>query len=178
MSLENQKQYIHRQETRQLLAKHFPCMEDGRNTDIEIGIFNAAIDYAQGRNVPLSWLCDTFKQIYLAKVRSMFSNLNADSYIHNPRLMQRLKDCEFAPHQLAYMEPQNLFPELWKETVDNEVMKNKNAYEASAVAMTDEYTCSKCKKKKVSYYELQTRSADEPMTQFFTCLHCGHRWKM
>lgn len=27
------------------------------------------------------------------------------------------------------------------------------------------------------YYELQTRSADEPMTCFITCLDCGFKWK-
>ena len=28
-----------------------------------------------------------------------------------------------------------------------------------------------------SYYQLQTRSADEPMTTFVTCINCGARWK-
>ena len=38
-------------------------------------------------------------------------------------------------------------------------------------------TCGKCKMKKTSSYEMQTRSADEPMTIFATCLCCGHRWR-
>ena len=44
-------------------------------------------------------------------------------------------------------------------------------------AMTDNYKCSKCGSRKCSYYELQTRSADEPMTQFINCLNCNNRWK-
>lgn len=39
------------------------------------------------------------------------------------------------------------------------------------------FTCNKCKKKQVEYYQLQTRSADEPMTTFCTCTFCGARWK-
>jgi DNA-directed RNA polymerase subunit M/transcription elongation factor TFIIS len=31
--------------------------------------------------------------------------------------------------------------------------------------------------KRTWYYELQTRSSDEPMTQFVTCLDCGFKWK-
>lgn len=38
--------------------------------------------------------------------------------------------------------------------------------------------CGKCKKHTVTYYEMQTRSADEPMTVFCTCWSCGHKWKM
>ena len=39
------------------------------------------------------------------------------------------------------------------------------------------FQCGKCKKKKTTYYQLQTRSADEPMTTFVTCHNCGNRWK-
>ena len=37
--------------------------------------------------------------------------------------------------------------------------------------------CFKCKKRKCSYYQMQTRSADEPMTTFVTCLLCGNNWQ-
>lgn len=39
--------------------------------------------------------------------------------------------------------------------------------------------CPRCKEHKVSYYQRQTRSADEPLTTFATCHHptCRHRWK-
>ena len=40
------------------------------------------------------------------------------------------------------------------------------------------FQCSKCKSKKTTYYSLQTRSADEPMTNFITCTNCDNRWKM
>jgi len=38
--------------------------------------------------------------------------------------------------------------------------------------------CSRCKRKtKCDYYQMQTRSADEPMTTFITCLECDKKWK-
>ena len=42
---------------------------------------------------------------------------------------------------------------------------------------TDQYQCSRCHKRECTYYQLQTRSADEPMTTFVTCLNCGKRWR-
>ena len=40
------------------------------------------------------------------------------------------------------------------------------------------FQCRKCGSKKTTYYSLQTRSADEPMTNFITCVACKNRWKM
>jgi transcription elongation factor S-II len=40
-----------------------------------------------------------------------------------------------------------------------------------------QFTCRKCKGEKTTNYQMQTRSADEPMTVFIACLTCGHRWR-
>lgn len=42
---------------------------------------------------------------------------------------------------------------------------------------TEMLKCGKCKKKDCTYNQLQTRSADEPMTTFVLCNNCGNRWK-
>lgn len=39
------------------------------------------------------------------------------------------------------------------------------------------FKCSRCKSQKTWFYQLQTRSADEPMTNFITCSNCGKHWK-
>ena len=36
--------------------------------------------------------------------------------------------------------------------------------------------CGKCKKNNCTFFEMQTRSADEPMTVFVTCNECGNRY--
>jgi DNA-directed RNA polymerase subunit M/transcription elongation factor TFIIS len=59
--------------------------------------------------------------------------------------------------------------------------KNKEAAMEQAKAKDDDYEgqfkCGKCKSKKTDYYQMQTRSADEPMTTYVTCMACGNRWK-
>ncbi|ORM41523.1 Transcription factor S [Babesia sp. Xinjiang] len=37
--------------------------------------------------------------------------------------------------------------------------------------------CPSCHNKEAYFMSIQTRSADEPMTQFFVCTACRHRWK-
>ncbi len=51
-------------------------------------------------------------------------------------------------------------------------------YLKNSVYKEGEFQCSKCKERKVITVQKQMRSADEPMTTFFTCVTCGNRWKM
>ncbi len=37
--------------------------------------------------------------------------------------------------------------------------------------------CPKCHYEEATYFQMQTRSADEPPTSFYTCLKCGHKWR-
>lgn len=37
--------------------------------------------------------------------------------------------------------------------------------------------CEKCGHKEAVWWMLQTRSADEPTTQFYRCTGCGHTWR-
>lgn len=146
-------------------------------TDLEIGIFNATIDYCSENNIQLSWTNSMFKDIYLNHARSIYSNLNPDSYIGNKNLIKRLQNKDFHPHDIAFMSFQEIFPEKWEDIITKQKLKLKDAYEVKNVSMTDAIKCRKCKNNKISYYELQIRSGDENMTQFFTCLVCGNKWK-
>ncbi|KAG7265882.1 hypothetical protein CRUP_016145 [Coryphaenoides rupestris] len=40
-------------------------------------------------------------------------------------------------------------------------------------------TCPKCGHLRAYFMQIQTRSADEPMTTFYKCCNaqCGHRWR-
>lgn len=146
-------------------------------TDLEIGVFNSTLDYANSLRIQLSWSYPLFVDTYINNARSVYSNLKSDSYIGNTNMLQRLKDKEFLPHDLAYLAKEDMFPERWKDIIDKQKLKFKAAYEIKQVSMTDAVKCSRCKNNKVSYYELQIRSSDEPATQFFNCIICSHRWK-
>ncbi|KAI5181410.1 transcription elongation factor S-II [Nematocida sp. AWRm80] len=48
---------------------------------------------------------------------------------------------------------------------------------AKEEAETDMFFCNRCKERKCTYRQLQTRSADEPMTTFVHCVVCDNHWK-
>ena len=75
------------------------------------------------------------------------------------------------------MTHQELNYEKWKPLLDDKAKKDKYKFEESVQASTDTFTCRRCKKNICTYYQLQTRSSDEAITTFVTCLTCDNRWK-
>jgi len=73
---------------------------------------------------------------------------------------------------MASEEMKQFRQECAKEGIrDAQVAKNQGTETAL-------FKCGKCGKRRTTYTQLQTRSADEPMTTFVLCLDCGNRWKV
>jgi transcription elongation factor S-II len=103
--------------------------------------------------------------------------MNSESYVKNKSFIDKINNNELNLDKIAYMSYQEIFPEHWKKMMDDKYKRDKLLYEEKAEAMTDQFKCGRCKSRKCTYFELQTRSADEAMTIFITCLTCGNRWK-
>ena len=144
---------------------------------LEFGIYNATLDEAKRRMIPLTWDHDTFKWVYTMITKRTASNFQPSSYVSNIHLIERWKDGEFTLDALGHWSPYELNPPHWKELKDQQFRREQRILEGNLAMATDRFRCSQCKKKMCSYYELQTRSADEPMTIFISCLNCGKRWK-
>jgi DNA-directed RNA polymerase subunit M/transcription elongation factor TFIIS len=153
-------------------------LDDLYARDLEIGIYNWCIDMASEHDIQKSWKDKMFLNLYSSKSRSILSNIDKDSYIKNARLIERIKEKEFKPHELPFMDVSNVFPEKWNEFLDMRLKQEQNFYNSKQVAKTDMFKCGKCKKTECSYYELQIRSADESSTIFVTCLNCGNRFRI
>jgi DNA-directed RNA polymerase subunit M/transcription elongation factor TFIIS len=144
--------------------------------DLERGIFNAAVAFATAKGIVRNWQNPRFAEAYVSAYRYVRGNLDPSCYVGNTRLFARLVEGEFAPHEVPSMRPEHAFPEVWKDVLDRKVLKD--SYRDKPESMTDQYKCKKCKKNKTAYTELQTRSADEPMSVFISCLTCGNRWRL
>jgi len=157
------------------LNQEFENEELSRN--IEKHLYNSSIKLAKSRFIERSWENPVFKKIYLSKIRSFYANISKDSYVKNPHFKQRIIDGTISTTQLSELSVYDIYPENWAELLDKKIQRDKLKYEMKPTAMTDQFKCRKCSSRSCSYYEVQTRSADEPMTQFITCLDCGNRWK-
>lgn len=152
-------------------------LPDVDNSELEIAIFNAAIKESEKMHVVCHWKNQLFENVYKTVARRLITNLNKDSYVKNNRLIQRLKDNEFKMDELAMKNSYDLFPEQWKELSDRQIQREQRLLEGNKGMATNIFKCHGCGKRECTYYEMQTRSADEPMTIFITCLNCGKRWK-
>eukprot|EP00123_Amoebidium_parasiticum_P016875 comp23619_c0_seq1/m.40213 comp23619_c0_seq1/g.40213 ORF comp23619_c0_seq1/g.40213 comp23619_c0_seq1/m.40213 type:complete len:327 (-) comp23619_c0_seq1:304-1284(-) len=84
-----------------------------------------------------------------------------------------------SPERLCSMSAQDMAS---REILEKIAEAHKaNLHEAQVgggtTTTTDMFKCGKCKKNNCSYFQMQTRSADEPMTTFVTCNVCGNKWK-
>ena len=140
-------------------------------SNLEKGIYNWALKEANNKKVVKKWDNPFFVQIYLDHLRSIYINLN------NKKLVNMVNNGEIKSHEIAFMTHQEMSPEKWESLIKAKSIRDKNKFEQNIEAATDTFTCKKCKSKKCTYYQMQTRSADEPMTIFVTCIDCGNRWK-
>jgi len=63
------------------------------------------------------------------------------------------------------------------KTEEDTFNARRSDWNKGKVSENGAYTCNKCKSSKTSYFQLQIRGADEPMTTFITCNSCSHQWK-
>lgn len=113
---------------------------------------------------------------YKNRVRSRVANLKDPK---NPSLRNNFLSGALQPTRLAKMTPDEMASDEMKEMREKFVKEAINDAQLATVqgTKTEMLKCGKCKKKNCTYNQLQTRSADEPMTTFVLCNECGNRWK-
>ena len=79
------------------------------------------------------------------------------------------------------MKPDQLVPQGPYAKVCQELAQKELEIEQNKAKLDEDYEgifmCKRCKSKKTEYYQLQTRSADEPMTTYVHCKNCDNNWK-
>ncbi|XP_053672578.1 transcription elongation factor S-II isoform X6 [Anopheles nili] len=113
---------------------------------------------------------------YKNRVRSRVANLKDPK---NPNLRANFISGAITAQRLAKMTSEEMASDEMKHLRDRFVKEAINDAQLATVqgTKTDLLKCGKCKKRNCTYNQLQTRSADEPMTTFVMCNECGHRWK-
>ncbi|XP_048116823.1 transcription elongation factor A protein 3 isoform X11 [Alosa alosa] len=113
---------------------------------------------------------------YKNRVRSRISNLKDPK---NPNLRKNVLAGSIELVRFATMTAEEMASDELKElrnTLTQEAIREHQMAKTSGTT-TDLLQCGKCKKKNCTYNQVQTRSADEPMTTFVLCNECGNRWK-
>ncbi|KAK2902821.1 hypothetical protein Q8A67_007534 [Cirrhinus molitorella] len=113
---------------------------------------------------------------YKNRVRSRISNLKDPK---NPNLRKNVLAGAIELSRIAIMTAEEMASDELKElrnVLTQEAIREHQMAKTGGTT-TDLLQCGKCKKKNCTYNQVQTRSADEPMTTFVLCNECGNRWK-
>jgi DNA-directed RNA polymerase subunit M/transcription elongation factor TFIIS len=153
---------------------------DEMTSQFEKEMLHSISNIAVKEGVEVDWGNRVFWNMYRNKAISLYENLKGmDSYVENKEnWLEKLKNGELTITQFVEMNAFDMCPSRWKATIEKIIETEKKLYSKSDAASIFMW-CSGCKKKsKCDYYQMQTRSADEPMTTFVTCLECDRQWKI
>jgi DNA-directed RNA polymerase subunit M/transcription elongation factor TFIIS len=133
------------------------------SNEVETEILKKCVADAQTWFIDQGWDNPVFVNLYrnraidLYRYRQLMPTMTVDAFVKSTPLLQN--------------------PERWAEIVRSTNDKDKATYSKKQTASIFMF-CRRCRKEtRCDYYQMQTRSADEPMTTFFTCLDCDLRWK-
>lgn len=137
---------------------------------LESGIYELALVYAANNNINYNII----PSIYNDTLETIMSNIDPKSRLKSDQLLKNIQKGNILPEEVAFLSPKQLNPKIWSDVV------TKKKYEADKEknkATSNAYKCYKCGENKCSITQLQTRSADEPMTTFVTCLVCYNTFR-
>lgn len=162
-----------RQFVRSKLGEH---MNSKLAHNVEKSIFNETIRSVDRNDDEADWSNHRFRHMY----KNIYVNLLQK--LKNPKcsLLDRLIAGEVSSKELASLKPDVQWPEgPYAETIRQLKIKEDAKILASDPDKIPDgaFECRRCKSMKTTYYQLQTRSADEPMTTYVTCLRCNNKWK-
>lgn len=145
----------------------------------EKSILNHAVKITKNRMEQVSWENPNFRARYAQIYRKVKANLTTTPA--SKTLFSRLKNKEILPTDIASMRYEDMDPELTtfiQEEMD--LIWKKDRWNPESIPKHQNnglLKCGRCGSNNVSYFERQTRSADEPMTVFATCDKCGNKWR-
>ena len=142
-----------------------------RVSNIEKSVVNYALEEANKRDTIRNWSNPYFVQLYIDRLRTIVNNLQTTD------LIDRILSKELKSSEIGFLSHQEMDIERWKDMIEKKIKRDKSKTQTSVNIEEGAFQCRKCGSKKTTYYQMQTRSADEPMTTFVQCTECPSRWK-
>jgi DNA-directed RNA polymerase subunit M/transcription elongation factor TFIIS len=156
-----------------ILSDKWNCLEYPEI--IEKSIYNYTIREAREKKIERTWNNKLFVFLYKKNYNKVYSNVANNK--NAAFVIKKLKYGYWEPENIISMSHEELYPDMWEDFI----IKNKKKMDLLSLDNKQQgsnmFRCGRCKKNNCTYFQLQTRSADEPMTTFVTCLECNNRWK-
>lgn len=137
-------------------------LDQKKAENVEKSLYNYTLQQCELKDIVKDWSNILFTHLY--KQHYLFIKANI---LNNEAVLEKIKTKEIQSKDVAFLR----LEDLRQFEGDQAEMENEEVAEGI-------FQCKKCGSKRTTYYSLQTRSADEPMTNFITCVECKNRWKM
>ena len=116
---------------------------------------------------------------YLNRVLEIIHNIKDEK---NEEFRENIINGVITPDELCTMSAVDMLSKKKQKEIQEEKEKKveevrSDWIEKHGLVTEGVYKCGKCGCKKTTQYEQQTRSADEPMTLFITCVKCKNTWR-
>jgi len=115
-----------------------------------------------------------FYGIYKENVKNLIYNLQSQNRTIND-LILKIYEGKFNPYNLAFLRPEELDEDKWMKVI---LRKNTTQQKLNNLPTIEWKTCRSCLGKEYFFYQLQTRSADEPITNFYICKKCNKTYRV
>jgi len=112
-----------REKVRTIISNRCTALTPAEQVDLERGIYNFTLEDAKRRTIRRVWENPEFQTLYEICARRTISNIDSGSYVGNTRLIDRLKEGEFKPHDIAAMPFTELHPEKWGNYVEMSIKR-------------------------------------------------------
>ena len=130
-------------------------------TFLEKASWNHSVEFCKKRDIQLDWDNFSFRNAYTQKILSVRYNIR-----QCPDILEKMKAGQASIKQFVNAKPHEICPERWEKAFELAAKRALRFSDASCLDPKDMpdgmLQCRKCGSKKTSYYELQTRSSDEP----------------
>jgi len=162
---------------RGVIAVKLSMLSPSDQIDLEKGIFRSTLEMCRMHHCWRRWENPEFQSHYQVIARRTITNLDPTSYVKNTELLAAVLSKTILIQEVPFLPMTELFPSKWKALVEQQVKQEIRALEGDKDMSSNMFKCKACGKSQTTYYELQTRSADEPMTIFIRCIPCGKQWR-
>uniref|UniRef100_A0A6G6ACQ8 TFII-like transcription factor n=1 Tax=Borely moumouvirus TaxID=2712067 RepID=A0A6G6ACQ8_9VIRU len=136
---------------------------------IEKGIYDYTKQYCKNDN-NMNFSQSVYNDCY----RNLIFNLkeNCDTV---KEIKEQIIEGNYNPYNLAFLKPDEFNKDNWIKIISRKKTTEEKLNDLPAVEWKP---CRACKNTEYFYRQLQTRSADEPMTTFYTCKKCNKTYKV
>lgn len=154
--------------TKKLFEKHF---DSAICSKIEKGIFKFTEQFCMSNNNYLSMAVSIYKD----SRNNLLFNFNNTKNRTTKNLIKKINAGNYNPFNLAFLKPEEMDEDKWKKI---RLRKDTTEDRLKNLPTVEWRVCKDCKNKEYFHYQLQTRSADEPMTNFYICKKCSRTYKV